>query len=225
MKLTDRTVLLLSAQTSSLKHYGFRLLFGLLVAMLLSTPAVAQSITGTVSGIVTDTNGAAIPGATVSITGEQKADSRSTTTSDTGRFNFAAVQPGDYSLRIEQKGFQVHEQKGVVLSANENLALGELKLQPGQVAEMVTVTSAGTVVERETSDLTARLTSDQLNLISTKGRDVTSLLRLLPGTSNIPDIEAVGNFPEVKLITHWICQILQVQCVIFFSRPTRRLLT
>lgn len=193
MKLTDRTALLLSGEMSNITHHWSRLMFGLLVAMLLSTPAFAQSITGTVSGIVTDTNGAAIPGATVSMTGEQKADSRSTTTTDTGRFNFAAVQPGNYSLRIEQKGFQVHEQKGVVLSANENLALGQLKLQPGQVAEMVTVTSAGTVVDRETSDLTARLTSDQLNLISTKGRDVTSLLRLLPGTSNIPDIEAVGN--------------------------------
>jgi len=61
------------------------------------------------------------------------------------------------------------------------------------VTETVTVTSEGAVVERESSDLTARLTADQLNLISTKGRDVTSLLRLLPGTSNIPDVEAVGN--------------------------------
>jgi len=79
------------------------------------------------------------------------------------------------------------------VSANEGLALGELKLQPGQVTETVTVTSEGAVVEKETSDLSARLTSDQINLISTKGRDVTSLLRLIPGTSNIPDVEAVGN--------------------------------
>jgi hypothetical protein len=193
MKLANRPALLLADHISTFPHRWHRLLFSLLVAMLLSTPALAQSITGTVSGIVTDTNGAASPGATVSLTGEQKADSRGATTNDSGRFNFAAVQPGSYNLRIEQKGFQVHEQKGVVLSANENLALGELKLQPGQVAEMVTVTSAGTAVERESSDLTARLTADQLNLISTKGRDVTSLLRLLPGTSNIPDIEAVGN--------------------------------
>src|SRR5437667_17665 len=78
------------------------------------------------------------------------------------------------------------------LSANATLALGEIKLQPGQVAGMVTVTSVGPVVEKESSDLTARLTADQINLISTKGRDITSLLRLLPGTSNNDDIEAVG---------------------------------
>src|SRR5712692_7467031 len=57
---------------------------------------------------------------------------------------------------------------------------------------MVTVTSVGPVVEKESSDLTARLTADQLSLISTKGRDITSLLRLIPGTSNNDDIEAVG---------------------------------
>ena len=48
-------------------------------------------------------------------------------------------------------------------------------------------------MEKEDQRSRGPLTSDQINLISTKGRDVTSLLRLLPGTSNIPDIEAVGN--------------------------------
>jgi hypothetical protein len=81
----------------------------------------------------------------------------------------------------------------IFLSANESLALGDMALKTGQLTETVTITSEGQVVEKESSDLTARLTSDQINLISTKGRDVTSLLRLLPGTSNIPDIEAVGN--------------------------------
>jgi len=190
MKLTNRTA---QALPGHLHGFNFsRLLFGLLVAMLLSTPAVAQSITGTVSGIVTDSNGAAIRGASVTLVGDQKGNSRSDTTNEDGRFSFTAVQPGGYSVKIEQKGFQSLEQRGVQLSANETLALGELKLQPGQVAGMVTVTSVGPVVEKESSDLTARLTSDQINLISTKGRDITSLLRLLPGTSNNDDIEAVG---------------------------------
>jgi len=192
MKSTNRTALLLSDHGSRITRHWSRLLFGLLVAMLLSTSAVAQTITGTVSGIVTDPNGAAIPGATITLVGEQKNDSRTGSTNDSGRFSFAALQPGTYTVRIEQKGFQTLEHKGLVLSANESLAMGELKLQPGQVAGMVTVTSVGSVVEKESSDLTARLTADQINLISTKGRDITSLLRLLPGTSNNDDIEAVG---------------------------------
>ncbi len=180
-----------------------RLFLGLLASMLLSTAAVAQTVTGTISGIATDTNGAAVPGASVTLVGDLKGDARTLTTNDAGRFSFTAVQPGAYSIRIEQKGFQTLEQKSVVLSANENLALGEMKLQPGQLSEMVTVTSVGPVVEKESSDLTARLTADQLSLISTKGRDITSLLRLIPGTSNDDDIEAVGegfgtNLPNIS---------------------------
>jgi hypothetical protein len=180
-----------------------RLFPGLLASMLLSTAAVAQTVTGTISGIVTDTNGAAVPGASVTLVGDLKGDARTLTTNDAGRFSFTAVQPGAYAVKIEQKGFQTLEQKSVVLSANENLALGEMKLQPGQLAEMVTVTSQGPVVEKESSDLTARLTADQLSLISTKGRDITSLLRLIPGTSNDDDIEAVGegfgtNLPNIS---------------------------
>ena len=168
-------------------------IFTLLVVVLLSSTAIAQTITGSIGGTVTDANGGAVPGAAITLVNEQTKGTRNLNTNDEGRFIVAAIQPGVYTLKVEHQGFQTLLKQNVVLSANESLALGELKLQPGQVTETVTVTSEGAIVERETSDLTARLTADQLNLISTKGRDVTSLLRLLPGTSNIPDIEAVGN--------------------------------
>src|SRR6185369_340527 len=165
------------------------------VVMLLAFGALAhaQTITGSISGAVMDQTGGMIPGATVTLTSEKTGQSRSSTTNSEGRFNFAALQPGTYAVKIERQGFQTLEQRGVILSANENLALGDLKLQPGQVSETVSVTSEGAIVERESSDLTARLTADQINLISTKGRDVTSLLRLLPGTSNNDDIEGAGD--------------------------------
>src|SRR4029450_3055275 len=134
-----------------------------------------------------------IPGATITLTSEKTGQARGSTTDSAGRFNFAALQPGGYALKVERQGFQSLEQKGVILSANEKLAIGDIKLQPGQVSETVSVTSEGTIVERESSDLTARLTADQINLIATKGRDITSLLRLLPGTSNNDDIEGAGD--------------------------------
>jgi carboxypeptidase family protein len=165
------------------------------VVMLLafSSFAKAQTITGSISGAVMDQTGGMIPGATVTLTSEKTGQARGSTSDSEGRFNFAALQPGPYALKVERVGFQTLEQRGVILSANENLALGDLKLQPGQVSETVSVVSEGAIVERESSDLTARLTADQINLISTKGRDVTSLLRLLPGTSNNDDIEGAGD--------------------------------
>lgn len=169
------------------------LIFGSVVIALLSLSAGAQSITGSVSGTVTDPNGGMIAGAGVTLVNEQTKATRSIVTNDSGRFDFAAAQPGLYSLKVEHTGFQTLLRQNVVLSANENLALGELSLQPGQVSETVTVSSEGATLDRESSDLTARVTADQLSLISTKGRDVTSLLRLLPGTSNNDDIEGAGD--------------------------------
>jgi hypothetical protein len=160
--------------------------------MLAGSPAASQTVTGSITGTVIDGTGAAIVGARVSLVNDGTRDVRVVTTSESGRFNFAAVQPGGYTVKVEQPGFQILERKGTVLSANENLSLGDLELTPGQVTETVSVTTVGDRVETESSDLTARLTADQIGLISTKGRDVTSLLRLLPGTSNNDDIEAVG---------------------------------
>ena len=178
---------------STFTRQGLKLSSVLMTLLLSLTLLNGQTITGSVSGAIVDAAGAFVPGANVTITSDKTGQSRTSVSNDEGRFNFAALQPGSYSVKIERPGFQTLEQKGVILSANENLALGDLRLQAGQVSETVSVTSEGTLVERETSDLTARLTADQLSLISTKGRDVTSLLRLLPGTSNIPDVEAVGN--------------------------------
>ncbi|HZM90645.1 MAG TPA: carboxypeptidase regulatory-like domain-containing protein [Blastocatellia bacterium] len=152
----------------------------------------AQTVTGTISGAVTDPAGAIIPGANVRLINEQTRSVRTLTSDEDGRFSFAGTQPGVYLIIAEHAGFQRLEQRNIVLSANESLAIGNLELSPGQVSEMVTVTTHGDRVETKSSDLTARLTADQLDLISTKGRDITSLLRLLPGVSYIDDIEAVG---------------------------------
>ncbi|HET6862180.1 MAG TPA: carboxypeptidase regulatory-like domain-containing protein, partial [Pyrinomonadaceae bacterium] len=165
----------------------------LLITIMGVCSVSAQTITGSISGVITDSTGGVIPGATVTLTGEKLGEKRTATTDEEGRYNFAALQPGRFVLKIERQGFQAYEQRDVILSANEKLALPDVKLQPGQVSETVSVTSEGAIVERESSDLTARLTADQLNLISTKGRDVTSLLRLLPGTSNNDDIEGAGD--------------------------------
>src|SRR5512132_1610086 len=117
MKLTQRRAVLLPGHVPSFNHNWAILVLAVLVTMWLSMPAGAQSVRGTISGNVTDSNSAAIPGATVTLVGDQKADARSVTTNDSGRFSFTAVQPGTYTIKIEQKGFQSLEHRSVVLSA------------------------------------------------------------------------------------------------------------
>src|SRR5215472_4747983 len=187
----------------SLKNHWFSVPVALLSISLVVSNAFSQTVTGTISGVVVDSSGAIMAGSTVRLINEQTGFVRTAGTNEEGRFSFAAVQPGTYTVKVEHQGFQTLEKQSVVLSANEVLPLGNLQLNTGQVSETVTVTTQGSVVEKESSDLTALLTADQIALISTKGRDITSLLRLLPGTSNDDDIEAVGegfgtNLPNIS---------------------------
>ena len=168
-------------------------MFAVVMIIMLGISAVAQSVSGSISGAVTDLTGGVLVGATVTLQSDKTGAARTATTNEEGRFAFAALEPGVYTILIEQRGFQRLDKRNTVLSANESLALTDLKLQAGQVSETVTVMSEGALVETQSSDLTARLTSDQISLISTKGRDITSLLRLLPGTSNIDDVEGAGD--------------------------------
>ena len=166
----------------------------LLLFVLVSVPAVsAQSVTGSISGTVTDPNGAVVPGAVLTLVSDQTKDKRDSVSNESGRFNFASIQPGVYTLKVEHQGFEKLVRTKIVLSANENLALGEIRLRTGQVTETVMVQSEGQTLEKESSDLQARLTADQIDLISTKGRDITSLLRLIPGTTNEDDVESYGS--------------------------------
>ena len=169
-----------------------RILVGLVCVLLLTTPIVAQSVSGSISGMVMDSTSAVIPGVAITLTNERTGEWRGLITNEQGRFIFSAVQPDSYTIKVELPGFQTLEQKDLVLSANENLTLGELVLRPGAVSEILTITATGDRPEAESSDLTARLTFTQIELISTKGRDVTSLLRTMPGISYIDDIESLG---------------------------------
>jgi carboxypeptidase family protein/TonB-dependent receptor-like protein len=178
---------------SSIKLYWSKLLRGLFCLLVLSGPAAAQTVTGTISGTIVDASNNAIVGATVTIINAKNGEKRVGATNDSGGFSVPALQPDVYTIKIEQKGFRTLERQNTVLSANELLALGRIALEVGQVTEIITTVAEGATIEKESSDLTARLTADQIQLISTKGRDITSLLRLLPGVSYVNDVESVGD--------------------------------
>jgi hypothetical protein len=166
---------------------------GLVLAVLLIARPTAAQNTGSVSGTVVDNSGQVVPGATVTLTNERTVDLRTLTTGPRGEFAFRAVPPGAYSLKVELTGFRTIETKNNVLNANGQLDLGQLKLEVGTLTEVVTIVSEGSVVETKNSDYSGLLTSNQISQIQTKGRDVMSLLRLLPGVRYENDIEAMGD--------------------------------
>ena len=169
------------------------LLFGgALVALLAATPARAQD-TGTISGTVVDTSDQVLPGASVTLVNERTTDVRTMVTNDRGDFTFRAVQPGTYTVAVELSGFRKYERRSNVVNASGQLSLGTVKLELGVLTEVVSVVAQGTVVETKNSDYSGLLTATQISQIQTKGRDVVSLLRLLPSVHYENDIEAMGD--------------------------------
>src|SRR5438094_9462279 len=170
------------------------LILAAILIMLLpaARPAAAQD-TGTVSGTVVDASGQVLPGATVTLVNEATGDARTIVTGDRGEFTFRAVRPGTYTVRVELQGFQTFEQRSNVLNASSPFDVGRVKLDIGTLSEVVTVTSSGTIVETKNSDYSGLLTATQIQQIQTRGRDVVSLLRLLPSVHYENDIEAMGD--------------------------------
>ncbi len=154
----------------------------------------AQTITGSISGTLTDDSGAVIPDTEVSIQNELTGEIRKTNTGGTGDFLVSALRPGRYTIAVDKTGFRGLRIAGLTLTANQRLAVGQLKLTVGAVAESVTVNQQSELVNVESADTTGLLTTKQLSEMVVRGRDVMNLLRVLPGVNTIP----IGQGGEVS---------------------------
>jgi hypothetical protein len=162
-----------------------------LLLLLWAVPAAAQD-TGTITGTVVDNQKQVIPGASVTLTHELSGSARTATSDPRGEFTFQGVAPATYTVKVELSGFKTFERRGNVLNASTRMDLGRLVLDVGPLTETITVEATGARVETSNSDYSGLLTSTQISQIQTKGRDVMSLLRLLPGVRYEDDIEAMG---------------------------------
>src|SRR5687767_10184276 len=95
----------------------------LLVVLAAVTAAEAQLTRGTISGTVTDTSGAVVPGARVTITNQDTGLVRSATASDDGLYRVPALEPGAYTVRFELDGFQTAENKNIAVKTSDEVTL------------------------------------------------------------------------------------------------------
>ncbi len=162
----------------------------LFAVSLLTTLAHAQSLSGILSGTVTDPSGAAIPGATISVRNTATQAIRTAETNAGGDFTFPTLEPGVYNLSATANGFKTLERTGINVSASERLPVGTLILAIGDQAERITVEARGAVVQTASSERSAVITSAQVDNLAIRGRSVTSLLGLLPGVVELANPEA-----------------------------------
>src|SRR5437764_13778898 len=155
----------------------------LLASLCVSTLVLAQD-TAQVTGTVTDSSGAAVPGAQVSVTIPEKGIDRTTTTNDSGDYLAAGLPPGPVNISVVAKGFNKYEAKGVILRVGQK-ARNDVQLKVGSTNTEVTVEGQNVAqVETQSSDLSGTVTGKQITQLELNGRNFTQLVTLVPGVSN-----------------------------------------
>jgi hypothetical protein len=154
--------------------------------MLFAVSAVhAQTGTGKISGVVTDSTGALVAGAKVTATNQANGSVREDTSDASGIFSFPALAAGNYTLTTTIKGFQTGKQTNVVLDAASDRTVN-FKLIVGQISQEVVVDSVSqNQVETDNAQIASTITSQQLDNISLNGRNYVQLMRLLPGVVSV----------------------------------------
>ncbi|MEK7407844.1 MAG: carboxypeptidase regulatory-like domain-containing protein [Acidobacteriota bacterium] len=142
---------------------------------------MGQTITGSITGGVRDSSGLAVAAAEATLTHVATGVERRTTSNERGVFVFTSLQPGEYNLAIRVSGFKTAERRGVVVSASQTLPVGDVVLEVGSVTESITVAAQGSVVQTASAERAGVVTSSQVDTLLIKGRNVMSLLQLLPG--------------------------------------------
>ena len=159
-------------------HRGLVALTMLLVFQ--ATIAFSQINSATLTGTVTDSSGAVIAGANVSVEQVETSTARSTSTNDAGFFNMPFLQPGSYTVSITKSGFE-SQTSHVTLQVNQ-IANLNFSLNVGQVSQSVTVSTSTVQLQTETSSLGTVIGAKDISNLPLNGRQFIQLLQLAPGT-------------------------------------------
>jgi hypothetical protein len=167
---------------SNIGRKALQILGATFAVLLLCIPAYSQGSSGRIVGTITDANGGAITGATVTILDTQRGTSRPLTTDETGAYNAPNLTPGSYKVRAEFKGFKVTERQNVTLEVGQEVRV-DLTLQPGEQAQTITVTEQVPLVETTNAELGGTLQNEVINDLPLNGRNFENLLDLRPGVT------------------------------------------
>ncbi len=151
------------------------------MAFLLSAALSAQTTNGTIVGSVRDSSDLAVVNADIRLTQTATSAIRRSATNERGDFTFTSVVPGEYSVAVSSPGFKSVERKGINLTATETLPLGAIKLEVGAVSETVSVVAQNATVQTASSERSGVIVTSQVENLAIRGRNVSSLAKLLPG--------------------------------------------
>ena len=180
---------------SSGRLVGWAVVAVALVAAAVS-PARAQVLYGSIVGNVTDASGAAVPGATVTITDQQRSLTRDEVTDDTGHYTFSTVPTGTYRVRVVLTGFQPFERENVRVTLNSVVRVNAT-LGVGAVTETVMVVADTPMLQTDRAEVRSEISTTELqNLPVPLGRNYQRLFKYLPGFTPPGDAHSIASNPS-----------------------------
>jgi hypothetical protein len=167
----------------------------LCAVLLLSAPGVLHAqTTATISGTVYDASGNVVAKANITLLNQDTLEKRDTVTNSDGVFAFPALLVGTYTVQIQATGFKTLTQKGIILTAAESRKLSGLNLVVGAVTESVTVQESTQIIATDNGSRAALLESADIENLALGSRDLSQLLKVLPGVSTAAN--GINNGPD-----------------------------
>src|SRR5947209_16719948 len=155
-------------------------LYAMLLCALLTSVVCAQTSTSRITGIVTDSTGAVVPGATVTALNEATGGSQTQTTTDAGLYAFPSLPVGAYTISVERQGFKTAQKTGNILEVSTPLAV-DVVLEPGQVTETVTVQGGAEQLQMSNATIGNVVEQKAIVQLPLNGRNPLNLIAFEPG--------------------------------------------
>lgn len=161
------------------------MLLAVTVVLFAATSLWSQSFEATVVGTVKDAQGAAIPGATVTITEDATGHTQNTTTNGQGDYTLLQLRPASYTITFSANGFRTYTQKNLVLETSQTARV-TVVLQIGSREDRVEVTAEAPTINLDQSKKGETIVNKQVEDLPLNGRDFTDLALLVAGVYQRP---------------------------------------
>jgi hypothetical protein len=152
----------------------------LAIAASLAMSLPAQSIYGTLTGIVSDPSGAVIAGATLKLRDQGSGSQRDTVANHDGYYSFVSVPPGTYQLVVEAAGFEAYRESGITLGGGDKINVN-VGMKVGNTSNVVEVTAVADLAPVDSGEKSDRLTSKELENFVQLGANAAEFIKILPG--------------------------------------------
>jgi hypothetical protein len=170
---------------------------GLIVLLGLSAGVWAQTTSSEILGLVTDSTGAAIPGAKVTITRTATGEVRQSTTSNTGDYSFPAIDIGEWNVHVEAQGFKAQTITGVRVETQQKARV-DIRLEVGALTETVEVSAQLVTLKTEDATVGQVIENRRIVELPLNGRNLTQLAVMVAGVqygTRTGGADGQGGFP------------------------------